>query len=854
MNKLKIVIILSLCCQVILTADAKRLDAWFEPQDIFGISSGGKSELVGAAKDITLDHSSFKNGDYSIMYKSNGAGFVGFKPAKFLPPWQLSKGTVLNFHARAQRKTEVDNGIAMFVDKSGNSAAVPFKGLDKNGDWQKFQIRCADIKSDDGKFDIGAVAAVKFRVSLQKGDTLWFDDVHFIHPDGSIVGVTDKSVQQRMNEAAQTKLPRAEAALAVVQKKCPESLLNDRYAKLYFGVELDEVNAELLDILTTTDVKIRAKYNFDDKWTLFLNSMLHKLYFNFGSKGKLFPGRLYPETEKALLEVIWERMAEKNDIHLARQSTWWMTGSENHDMVAKASAILASRIFSEHPDYAGRALPNKGTGGGSGYWFHKSEETGHIHGPDGRANLGDGKLYYSKDHYNEWVRFFKEYFKERAYRGFFLEYGSPTYIKYTLSYTNDIYDFCDDPELKAVIGKFFDVFWCDWAQDQIDGIRGGAKTREHGYTTGTVDSTYNMATAYFGGDGDPIANYGQLFSDYNLPEIAWKMALDRQGMGEFAYASRKIGEEQDLWPRPLGNERTLICDTDSRFIRYSWVTPHYIMGTQMDHPAAVHSHLSVASRWHGVTFATSPAARVFPRAIEDAGDNKWKVFKQSGMYRSVQDKNVLITQQSRGYRWVSPEWFPHTDQFSQPYGIFFGKALDTLEEKNGWIFVHEGQAYLAVRVVLGEYFSDNVGSDAWLKHQAKESIYSELLEESYSWSSDKTIAVLKEKYSPMIFEVATVNDYKTFDEFKTAILEKSKITLQKTVVPGWYVLMYKGAAPDAQEIYFNSANNEMPMVAGEYINYSSPKLFDSPYLQSDYKSGVIKASFTGEQMTWDFRD
>src|SRR5690606_29536589 len=142
----------------------------------------------------------------------------------------------------------------------------------------------------------------------------------------------------------------------------------------------------------------------------------------FGTKGRQFPGRLYPETEKALLAVLWERTYEKNDIHLARQSTWWMSGSENHDMNAKTSAILTSLIFSRESDYADRVFPNKGTGGGTSYWFHSTEENGHVHGPYGRANLSDGREYRAKEHYAQWVQFFKEYFKERAYRGFFLEY------------------------------------------------------------------------------------------------------------------------------------------------------------------------------------------------------------------------------------------------------------------------------------------------------------------------------------------------------------------------------------------------------------------------------------------------
>ncbi len=849
---LKIAALLLMIMNVSLFAD-KRLDAWFEATDVFGVSGGGSAELIGAERDITLDHGDFKNGDFSLLFTCRAnAAYFGFKPASFLPLWNLSPDSVLNFYAKVQRSVEIDNGMLVFFDKSGNSKAVKFTGFNKNTDWQKFEV---PLKSLDGEgFDFKSTASFKFRVSLKKGDKIWFDDVCFTQPNGGVLGITDKTVNQRMREAAYSKPARVQASFENAVTDSPAASLNDRFAKLYLGIALDEVNADLLNIFTTTDLKLKAKYGMEYTWHLAATPMLYRLYLNFGSKGRLNPGRLYPETEKALLELLWERTVLKNDIHLARQSTWWMSGSENHDMNAKASSLIASKIFSELPEYASRILPNEGTGGGSGYWFHITQETGRFHGIEGRGTFKDGKEYNSRDHYEQWLKFFEEYFTQRAQRGFFLENASPTYMKYTLTFINDIYDYCGDDELKKTVRRFLDLFWCDWAQDQIDGVRGGAKTREHGYNTGVVDSTYSMSKFYFGGHskGD-VATYTQILSDYQPPRIVWQMALDRQGMGSFAYISRRIGEEQDVWPRPMGNERTLLCDTDSRFVRYSWVTPQYILGTQMDHPAAVHSHLSETSRWQGIIFNTSPDARVFPRAVEDTGDNKWRIFKQSGMYRSVQDKNVLITQQSRGWRRVSPDWFPMNDQFSLPYGIYFSKSLDVIEEKSGWIFVQEGSSYLAVRVILGEFVPDHVGTADWLTYQATEALFSVVRENAYKWSADKTIAVLIDKYSPIIFEAATTDDYPTFAAFQEKILA-NEIKLQKTTVPGWYVLMYKGIADGAQEIYFNAANDEMPMVGGRYIDYGYPKLFDSPYLQSYYKSGVIEASFAGEQAKFDFRN
>jgi hypothetical protein len=46
-----------------------------------------------------------------------------------------------------------------------------------------------------------------------------------------------------------------------------------------------------------------------------------------------------------------ERTYIKNDIFWARQSTWWLDGSENHDLNSKACNLVSSRIFMNEPDY-----------------------------------------------------------------------------------------------------------------------------------------------------------------------------------------------------------------------------------------------------------------------------------------------------------------------------------------------------------------------------------------------------------------------------------------------------------------------------------------------------------------------
>lgn len=272
-------------------------------------------------------------------------------------------------------------------------------------------------------FDFSKVAACRFKAELPKDALGWLDGIQFIKGD-TVIGVTDKPLEQRLAEERATRSARALDAHERATKTKWGSPYVNYFTKLYLGRDLEMANAELLEELQKPEV-------YDDPWSLFLNPMLCRLYLNFSSKSHILRGRLTPEVEKTLLEVLWERTYSKNDIHWARQSTWWLDGSENHDINAKACNLVSARIFMNEPDYKDRIYPDYGFGGGYKYggngYYGEGVDASARHG-GGRANLKDGKEYNVADHYEAWLAFLKEYFQERAKRGFFVEGAAYGYM------------------------------------------------------------------------------------------------------------------------------------------------------------------------------------------------------------------------------------------------------------------------------------------------------------------------------------------------------------------------------------------------------------------------------------------
>ena len=114
---------------------------------------------------------------------------------------------------------------------------------------------------------------------------------------------SETKVQEYMQKAADTKSIRVQQAFEQEFEQVGHNgkrTHNSSFAALCLGKELDQVNEALFEIFTSDDPEVNG---LDDYWSLTDNQWLYRLYYTFGSKGTVSPGRLYPKTEKALLHL-----------------------------------------------------------------------------------------------------------------------------------------------------------------------------------------------------------------------------------------------------------------------------------------------------------------------------------------------------------------------------------------------------------------------------------------------------------------------------------------------------------------------------------------------------------------------
>lgn len=878
MSKITSLLAFALFCFIILNAHAesdKFLDNYEEEARLFGVAGSGEHIDKDLDRRLTApyyfadghdayntegfayDFSDKKVGDFCVTYRpaeSGNADRFGFMTNLWGRYPNLNTNDKLKFYLKTEGLSEAQsNWKLQMVDSEGRIASGAVNGANSGGKWKEIIVSIGSLEKDL-EFNLEGVVMCEFTAPEFPPDALIkFDFVHFESKDGVVVGVTDKTMKQRIAEQEANRDIRIRKAFEVTAKKAHLPVVS-AFAMMYLNQDLAEANRILRE-----DCKEMVD---KDPWSLLSTPLYCRFYYHFSSRSGKFPGRLEPETEKILLETIWKRTALKNDIYWARESTWWMDGSENHDLNAKACNLVSSRIFMNEPEYKDRVYPNYGFGGGYHYghagYYGKGIDPAEREG-GGRANLSDGKKYTAKDHYEEWLAFMKEYFRERARHGFFLENSSSTYSKHTMNMVDLAYAYSGDEELKNIIGDFMTLYWADWAQAGIAGLSGGPKTRHH-KTVGGYNANKGMLMFHVGGPADAgIWNYWNIINGYELPEVVQRMLLDREGMGHFVYQSRGIGEEAAEMPRPMGTERTMIINPESRFLKYVYVAPQYTLGTQMDHPLAVHSHLSKAGRWHGMTVAQDPDTRIVPVAFPTEPDffGRQSEYSLEAKYKAIQHRNTLILQRCRSFTEVNPDWYPlykqRTDQ-----GVYIGTDWDEQIEKEGWVFVRKGDVYAGVRVVLwdAEYEAKKKekgdGTQKFF-HGAEDDATVKLKEKPYTFSEDGKFLHFEDRYSPLIIQSGDREQFGNFESFMSKTLQ-AEIALYKTVVPTFNILAFTPPGKDAPEMVFNAGNMEIPMLDGDYITYEYPMTFDSPFMKSPYGSGVIDVEYGGDSLKLDFSE
>jgi hypothetical protein len=407
------------------------------------------------------------------------------------------------------------------------------------------------------------------------------------------------------------------------------------------------------------------------------------------------------------------------------------------------------------------------------------------------------------DEYNKWKDYWNRLLDYWSKNGF-MEIASGCYQIRTLGPILNVYDFVSDPIVKKKAEMILDWHWAEWAQENINGIRGGGKIREYtDYASwGELDSLYESAYVLFGvGRLTGKFNKYTIFSattEYYPPDVVIDLAVDIVGRYSYEIYQRRLS----AYSSPL----------TSNCRRYVYVTPEYILGGfQSDankeyEPWGAGFYWEGQKLWEGIIFNTSPDARIFFEELYSPSE--------TFLY-----KNILIISDF-SFDWDDPnKWAPHHDAKA----VFPDTVLDEIVEDSGWIFVKEGDVYVAYKPLGGYTLGTLYAGENYI---------------------GKTV-INNEEESPAILEVGLKSDYNNdFNKFMNDIKDNSL-----TLING--CLNYTTCKNDSIT-YFTGPG--LAVVNGDTVNWDKYPLVESPYVFSEWQSGYILIGKNERKCTLDFRD
>jgi len=407
-------------------------------------------------------------------------------------------------------------------------------------------------------------------------------------------------------------------------------------------------------------------------------------------------------------------------------------------------------------------------------------------------------------YYTGWRDWWSRNLDELARKGF-LEVASPTYVERHLAPLYNVRDFAEDEVIRLKAEMLIDAYWAEIALELLHGVRGGPKTRvsplsegDRGAISARNDALYPVYYLYLGDSAFatdarmPVSQFYNVIFATSTYRLP-RTILELGGQPE-ARGSYEVRERRK--GKCFVSDPNVPAEAHYRGLRYVFVTPDYVLGSHpsdTDKQYAPPGNLRTPQLQNSLVFATSPEAKII------WGDAPYIATSQLDM---LQYRNVVLASTFTAHAPIT--WT------LGPAGV-----LDLIQYEDGWCFVREGNAYAAMQAT------------------------------AYTWV---LVAARSQEYA---------NDWQAF---KSALRATHVVSasgyLEYTTPQGdvlWLPTQESGGTC-RYSCVCNPSQDRLPRVNGQVVDWAATPLFDSPYVQSAWDSGLIRVQFLTRTLTLDFRD
>ncbi len=399
-----------------------------------------------------------------------------------------------------------------------------------------------------------------------------------------------------------------------------------------------------------------------------------------------------------------------------------------------------------------------------------------------------------------------------------------------------------DPAMRQRGRMMLDWLFAELAATTLNGVLRGPNSRTD---EGSAIERWSAMASYFSwllfGNTPPTPGYSgwglyfaPLAKNYDVPEVIYRIATDRT---------------EDFLQRDRARVRPFWRYSDARspaVYKTNYLRRDYAVGsTRGGRIDPLQSHVwdvtwaeSDPRGKHNTMFSLHPhsaseiiqASFVFyPEPMikgvtfegKPSYDSPDKVIGSSPYEQVVQDLDTVIAL----YDIPAGTRFPHVN------GFFSKDLADVTEDPSGWIFARGGDAYLAYRPLAAYH---------WIKY----------LHYTGGWAKTRLDLGGRILTSPhlkngTIVQAASVSEFKSFADFKTAITGLP-LTFRLEPKPTVTMTTLRG-----RKLTFTYG--ELPTVDGRAIDYTQWKLFEGPYLNAEIGSRNLSITHGRLKRVLDFK-
>ena len=578
---------------------------------------------------------------------------------------------------------------------------------------------------------------------------------------------------------------------------------------LHLNERTDEANQTLLDLTNAylpkyqsgeiAPIEFKPESGKNLPFGFFATPEYVRILYLFGANSTVHPGRLNPETEKAMKDFLWIIVSEKSKVAEATPERLLVyQGTENHDIIRRPHFYLMSYLFANDPPYKDRLYKDG----------HKA-----------------------KDHYEAYNEYFLARPGVRAMAGHWVEAGSDTYQKYTPPTILNMAELAPDPVVRKRYRMLLDLMFIEDAQISVEGRRGGGRSRA-GYAKNPWEATkwimYGLsAGSRFGSTHNKIFET----STYQLPASAILLRkIEFPSEAPFEISNRVIGE-MDGVTYVQDEDRRNGFRLDGRHLNYAYRTPHYLIGGYLQNPTLTYHGIAKQNRWGGVVFdhpdaRHKPGTDVHPPHIsavypwyEKADENRGR--PQNPLW-GVNHKNVMIVQR-----------IPDGHRKGGSYNTgavdirFYGRMLEKTEE-DGWIFASDNNTYVGVKFLDDDYEWNGAGDIA-----APQSHHGDANPRYLIHAGDKQSHDSLEQFISQVLS----NELRVDGDQVSYTAAKEGINL--------FVYSYDPSTPETFKL---------PRINGDVVNLSPDWTYKSPYINSAFSEKTVTVTVGPVTEVYDFDD